>query len=431
MLIEQAIYGDHDVGGYRFLARSPGFLDDWLGEAQQLFTRFGERPAGAICPAAIFARPFGARHVAVVQVADQGRDDAGRPGALGFRLLVLPGALYADLGGDPFLIADTFPPPWTARGELPSLSWSDGPPPKRTIEQVRRVLDVEHDRTALLLGGVQVLVDGGRLVFVRNEPDSRILRDLWMLLPTAARTTLWPASFAFGNQNDFHVLVVPHAPGKEYESFVVEAQAGGYPEGRYELALQTAVEAGDQAEMDALFSRRSRAQVLRLGVMLLLVFVVVPPLVLGLPWGNRPPDPPPTQEKKKNEKEAPPEAQMKLPAVEDLPALNAPERARLAARLQKLAGKLGVELPEGQSEKALGDAIVDLDRQLDEKLGRNPPKRDPGKLADLGPAQRRLRALLWKHGVKEYADMRLNVEELVERLEGKLAQDGVIEKDAE
>src|SRR5436309_4903495 len=95
ILLEQALYGGHDSGGYRFLARSPGFLDDWLPAAERLCTGFGNRPADVACPAAVFAQPLGKRHVAVVQVADQGTDDAGRPGALGFRLLVLARADYA------------------------------------------------------------------------------------------------------------------------------------------------------------------------------------------------------------------------------------------------------------------------------------------------------------------------------------------------
>src|SRR5262249_48335814 len=84
--IEQAIYGNHGGDGYRFLARSPGFLDDWLPLAQQVCAGFGERPAGVSCPGCVFARPFGKDQVAVVQAADQGTE-AGRPGALGFRLL--------------------------------------------------------------------------------------------------------------------------------------------------------------------------------------------------------------------------------------------------------------------------------------------------------------------------------------------------------
>src|SRR5262245_44846014 len=153
MLIEQAIYGGHDAGGYRFLARSPGFLDAWLAGAERLCTGFGERPAGVVCPAALFVQPLG-KQVAVVQVADQGSDDAGRPGALAFRLLVLPARLYGDLGGDPFWISDQFPPAWQARGELPALSWTAGPATRRLVSDLRKILDVPAERTQLLLGGV-------------------------------------------------------------------------------------------------------------------------------------------------------------------------------------------------------------------------------------------------------------------------------------
>ena len=44
-IVEQALYGSRDAGGYRFLARSPGFRDEWLSEAEQLCTGFGERLA--------------------------------------------------------------------------------------------------------------------------------------------------------------------------------------------------------------------------------------------------------------------------------------------------------------------------------------------------------------------------------------------------
>src|SRR5579871_4508094 len=101
MQIEQALYGSRDAAGYRFLARSPGFRDDWLPEAERLCTDFGERPAGITGSDSLFVQPFASNYVAVVQVADAGSDDAGRPGALLFRLLVLPWTLYADLDGDP------------------------------------------------------------------------------------------------------------------------------------------------------------------------------------------------------------------------------------------------------------------------------------------------------------------------------------------
>src|SRR5690349_5910048 len=142
MQIEQAIYGSQDAGGYRFLAQSAGFRDEWLAEAERVCTGFGERPAGVACPGCVFARPFGRRHVAVVQAADQGQDDTGRPGALGFYLLILPRPFYREAGGDPFRVAEQFPPPWSARGELPPLDWTAGPPPARTVDALQKTLNV-------------------------------------------------------------------------------------------------------------------------------------------------------------------------------------------------------------------------------------------------------------------------------------------------
>src|SRR5262245_27561152 len=213
-MIEQALYGSQDAGGYRFLARSPGFADDWLAEAERLCTGFGERPAGASCPAAVFARPFGRGHVAVVQVAEQGHDDQGRPGALAFRLLVFPRRLYAELGGDPFWLAEQCPPPWSARGELPALTWTAGPAPYRTVAELQALLQKGEHHSATLLGGAQVLLDGGRLAFERPAPATELLRDLWTMLPTASRAEMWPASFAYGNAHRFHALAVPHATGE-------------------------------------------------------------------------------------------------------------------------------------------------------------------------------------------------------------------------
>ena len=104
--LETALYGGQDAGGYRFLARSTGFREEWLHEAERLCAGFGERPAGVRCPRAVFALPFGREHVAVVQAADQGSDDQGRPGTLAFYLVLFPAPLYARLGGDPFHLAE-------------------------------------------------------------------------------------------------------------------------------------------------------------------------------------------------------------------------------------------------------------------------------------------------------------------------------------
>jgi hypothetical protein len=424
MQIEQALYGNPDAGGYRFLARSAGFAESWLGEAERLCTSFGDRPAGVLCPLALFARPFGLRHVAVVQAADQGVDDAGRPGALAFHLLIVPRRLYAELGGDLFLISDKYPPVWDARGEMPTLEWTDGTLLTRSVDQVRRILNVVPERTQTLLGGVQVLVDGGRLVFVRKGPDPTLVRDLWELLPNATRAELWPATFAFGNRHGFHVVVVPDSTGPEFEHYVKEEDAGDYPEGRYEYALQKAAEESDQNEIDSLFARRSRGQTLRLALVLLAIFAIIPPLVMSWNRGEEKPALP-AQKKDKKERET-----LQLPPAAEFAPLTNDERKRLAARLSELGTKLDVRLPKGSSEESLRQVIVELDRRLDEKLGANKPPRLLPKLDELGPAKRRLRALLWKYGVEEYAEPGLNPVELVERLEKALARAGAIKEDS-
>jgi hypothetical protein len=293
--IEQALYGSQGPGGYRFLARSPAFLDEWLPDAERLCTAFGDRPAGVSCPGCVFAKPLGKGHVAVVQAADQGTDDTGRPGALGFYLLVLPRPAYAALGGDPFALADHFPPPWQARGDLRPLAWTTGPLPPRTVEQVRQVLqrpggdslvadaEVPRGGSQVLLGGCQALVDGGRVVFERPAPDPDLVRGLWTLLPVSSRVNLWPATFAFGNALHFDALVVPRLQPDDYPDYKTEQEAADYPEGRYELALQTAAEANNQHDLDALFARRSQAETLRLIVVLLVVIVVLTLLIRFLP----------------------------------------------------------------------------------------------------------------------------------------------------
>jgi hypothetical protein len=403
MLIEQALYGSRDAAGYRFLARSPGFRDDWLSEAERLCTDFGERPAGVECPGCVFALPFGPRHVAVVQASDRGTDDAGRPGALAFRILAVPRELYAGLGGDPFLIADAFPPP-DADGDLPALTWTANPPP-RTVEALRKVLDVPQ--SAVLLGGTQALLDGGRLVFERREPAENLVRSLWALLPTNSRCALWPATFVYANASRFDVAVVPRSDDPALATYVDEERAGDYPEGRYELALQMAVEGGDQERLDALLARRSRRQVFRLGFALL-ALLVLGPVVVGiliprperLPASTKPATPP-----------------LQLPPVSECPQLDANERASLALRLAAFGKRYGANIPGGDSDEELTRGL----QALDSLLGTPDPARDPGRLRDLGPLQRQVRALLWKHSVPGYDARGANTAELLDKLQDKVS----------
>jgi hypothetical protein len=248
-----------DARGVRVAAQSDDFD---AAEAERLAVLYGRPPAGVACPLAHFAQPFGARHVAVVRVAD--RPD----GSLGLRFLVLGAELYRHLG-DPFAVADHFPPDWFATGTLPVLEWPPAPLPPRTaagLQAVLKACDPATEEMALLLGSTQVLVDGGRVLLARPEPAERFVRALWMLLPDKARAGLWPASFAFTADLRFDVAALPELPPDETGVRPTEDGLKGYPPGNYEHRLQAAVEAGDQRELDALFARRTGNDTIRLGL---------------------------------------------------------------------------------------------------------------------------------------------------------------------
>ena len=213
--IEQAIYGNPDVGGYRFLARSPGFNDEWLTEAERLCAGFGERPAGVACPGCVFAQPFGDRHVAVVQVADQGSDDAGRPGALAFYLLVLPRRAYQELVHDPFLVAERFPPAGRLAASCRSSNGPPEVPPHRTVEQVQQVLKEREQRGPAGrcpgAGGQRAnrLRSAGAGQSIAAQPLDAVAGQ------HALRISGRPAS-PFDNSLGFDVLAVPRAEGPAY-----------------------------------------------------------------------------------------------------------------------------------------------------------------------------------------------------------------------
>ncbi len=163
------------------------------------------------------------------------------------------------------------------------------------MEALQKVLDAPQSAT--LLGGVQALLDGTRLVFERPAPDAGLMRGLWALLPTNSRCEMWPTSFVFAQTGRFHVAVVPTAAGRDpaapqFSHYLTEEQAGDYPEGNYEWRLQSAVEHGDQREMDTLLARRSRRQMIQLAVVLLVVMALTPPL-LSMLLPASPPAPPP------------------------------------------------------------------------------------------------------------------------------------------
>lgn len=248
-----------DPSGPVVVAKSDGLRFEQEEPAIGIVRRFGVPPTGVSVPGAMFATPFGRSHVAVVQFTTQP--------ALMFRFLILTRRLYEAIG-DPFVIADRFPPNWSARGSsLPALDWPPESPPPRTVEQVAGIL--RDGDGPLLLGATQGLLDGARVVLTRTTPDETVLRALWQLLPTRTRFELWPATFAFNPEFGFHIAVMPTPPTPLPLGSISEEQAKDYPQGTYELGVQAAAEHGDQSELDRLFARRSSRDTLRLALLIL------------------------------------------------------------------------------------------------------------------------------------------------------------------
>ena len=140
---------------------------------------------------------------------------------------------------------------------------------------------VENSESPALLGSVQILVDGGRVAFERPEGDLRLAAGMWLLLPERTRCRVWPCSFAFSQEMEFDLLISPQLDEGMLEGYTTEEQAAEYPDGNYEFALQQAAEAGDQAGLDLVFSKRDSRQTIRIAVALLLL---VSALVLVSRW---------------------------------------------------------------------------------------------------------------------------------------------------
>ncbi len=468
-IIEQALYGVAPLRGYGFLAASPGFRPEWKAAAEKLCTAYGERPAGLAFAGALFVLPLVPGQIAIVEVRDQGTDDVGRPGSLEFRILAVPVPLYRDLTGDPFWIVDRCRPDWTARGTLPVLT-APTPPPERTTATLRPIL--QRDDSPVLLGGVQALLDGSRLFLARTAPDPELVRGLWALLPARSREDFWPCTFTFRPRPEFHVQVAP--PSETMPAHALTAdQAADYPEGRYELALQAAVEAGDESHLFQLLNRRSRKEMLWLALVLLILFALVPisSALFPLPPVESPaPKAPPGSDRRprddKDRKSKAPERGWQSSGVsasavgEDRPTfptaelvlpLSDADRLALGDELHEFARRRGIALPGGFSDADFTSQLERLDAALPtprglalqrEAIARFVPRLvgtltgaadghllgaalsvtvgGAGQLRDAGPIERQLRILLWKHGHPGYRDQGPNTLELLERLESRL-----------
>jgi hypothetical protein len=263
----------------RWLAQSPDFQDDWKSAWEPHLLAAARRLGATPCPEGFCVRPLPQKHVGICRLTDL---DGDPPTVRGIQLLVLPEAHYRAATGDPFAILEACPANWHARGSLANGTLPL-PLPRRTVEQICDVLKTPD--SPALFGAAQALVDGGRVAWIRAEHDPLLLKRLWLLLPTSTRWDLWPASWAVGTAKDHHAVLLPRAEKGDFDHrFLSEAQVTNYPEGRYEYGVQAAAEAGDQALLDQLFARRSRAETWRLGLWIAGALIVLITASAGLKW---------------------------------------------------------------------------------------------------------------------------------------------------
>jgi hypothetical protein len=251
-----------DRSGPTVVAKSDGVPFAWENAANTAVVRYG---LSNLPGTATFAVPLGKSHVSIANVTSI-------HDTLAFRFLLMHRKCY-DVLGDPFQIADEFPPDWSARGALPLLEWPEKNLPARKVDDLHTIL--KDGDGPLLLGATQALLDGTRILIQRDAPADALFRQLWQLLPTSSRHEIWPATFAGSADLGFQVAVLPGVPDKLPMGYITEEQTRDYPEGRYELGLQSAIESKNQFELDRLLARRSSQETLRLAVGLLIVALVL------------------------------------------------------------------------------------------------------------------------------------------------------------
>jgi hypothetical protein len=266
----QALIRRDSDGSLSVALSSHAFELGWHTKVLAVCEAFSADPPATTLPAVLFVQRLDRSHLLIVR----SKAEAGtRTGPSQFHVLVANQKDYAALQFDPFLLAESFEPNWSGASELLDLEWHGPLPPRRTIADVQQVLRRENGPE--LLGGCQALLDGSHLLFIRLEPDLQVIRDLWALLPYGNRLELMPATYAWNNKLKFDVVVASREQAGSFAGYMREEQAGGYPEGRYELSLQTAAESEDQESLDILWGRRSRREVWRLGFLLVAVLGIL------------------------------------------------------------------------------------------------------------------------------------------------------------
>ena len=173
----------------------------WKPKLLTVCEAFRRRTPALALPAALFVQRLDRNHSAILRSKVSNKVGAAPDH---FHALVVDRRSFAALHFDPFALAERFPPVWVASNELPLLEWQGSAVPGRTVAGVQKVL--KRSNGPELLGACQALLDGSRLLFVRETASQDLVRDLWTLLPYSNRSELMPATFAWNKNLAFDIV---------------------------------------------------------------------------------------------------------------------------------------------------------------------------------------------------------------------------------
>ena len=205
---EQAVYGSFPFWdqGYAILAQSPGCRSEWLADFRAACQRYGERPPGAAESSALFCLKLASGPWAIVGVFPQGRDDAGRPGALAFHGLFLKGSDYRRAGATPFAFRSALHDHWTAEiRELPQ-----GRHFVPFLRSAESDIECSHNREAQVIA--RAIARGRRVRVESPAPIDLLAQRVWTLLPpkVKGRASLATWTFSIANGHDLAALPRVH-----------------------------------------------------------------------------------------------------------------------------------------------------------------------------------------------------------------------------
>lgn len=173
--------------------------------------------------------------------------------------------------GDPFRLVRFLGKP-QGDAHLPDGSlvveaeWGDLP----EIAYFQELLKTED--SALLLGGAQALVDGGKIQLGETPQDRFRAENLWNLIPIPVRME---RTVVVGDKSGDWPSDLAAAQSLLSQDSWTAQRLGDYPEGRFEFSLHSAIDLKDEEGVYRLLHRKSPRQVMMMATMLLVGMIII------------------------------------------------------------------------------------------------------------------------------------------------------------